>query len=124
MGGFLEVEAVQAAKLSEMEKTSLDCPLLISELDQSINDANFNSAPGINGISNKFIKKYWEFFRQPLFNCMKHIFETGTLTDSFKTAKIKLIPKKGDCGKIKNWRPISLLDNFYKIVSRLVTIRI
>ena len=124
LGGILEVEAVQAAKLSEMEKASLDCPLLISELDQSINDANFNSAPGINGISNKFIKKYWEFFRQPLFNCTKHIFETGTLTDSFKTAKIKLIPKKGDCGKIKNWRPISLLDNFYKIVSRLVTTRI
>ena len=46
------------------------------------------------------------------------------MPDSFKTAKIKLIPKKGDCSKIKNWRPISLLDNFYKILSRLITTRI
>ena len=83
-----------------------------------------NSAPGINGISNKFIKKYWELFRYPLFNCANHMFEIGTMPDSFKTAKIKLIPKKGDCGKLKNWRPISLLDNFYKIISRLVTTRI
>ena len=55
LGGILEVEAVRAANLNELEKASLDCPLLIRELDQSINDANFNSAPGIKGISNKFI---------------------------------------------------------------------
>ena len=40
------------------------------------------------------------------------------------TAQIKLIPKKGDCKKIGNWRPISLLGNFYKIVSRLINNRL
>jgi retron-type reverse transcriptase len=35
-----------------------------------------------------------------------------------KTAKIRLIPKKGDLTKIGNWRPISLLSCFYKIISR------
>jgi hypothetical protein len=42
----------------------------------------------------------------------------------FATAQIKLIPKKGDCTKIKNWRPISLLSNFYKILSRAVNNRL
>jgi hypothetical protein len=40
------------------------------------------------------------------------------------TAKIKLIPKKGDVSKLKNWRPISLLSNFYKIISRLINTRL
>ena len=115
---------MKSAILTENERQILDAPLNILELDKSMNDANFNSAPGMNGISNKFIKNNWELFRLPLFRCALHIFETGIMPDSFKTAKIKLIPKKGDCSKIKNWRPISLLDNFYKILSRLITTRI
>jgi hypothetical protein len=39
----------------------------------------------------------------------------------FKTAKIRLIPKKGDLKKIGNWRPISLLNCFYKLISRVLT---
>ena len=35
-------------------------------------------------------------------------------------ASIKLIPKKGDCSLIKNWRPISLLNCMYKIISKTV----
>jgi len=46
------------------------------------------------------------------------------MPDAFKIARIKLIPKKGDCSKIKNWRPISLLSNFYKIISRLINNRL
>jgi len=46
------------------------------------------------------------------------------MPDAFKIARIKLIPKKGDCSKIKNWRPISLLLNFYKIISRLINNRL
>jgi hypothetical protein len=40
------------------------------------------------------------------------------------TAVIKLIPKKGDLTKIGNWRPISLLSNFYKLVSRAINMRL
>jgi len=35
-----------------------------------------------------------------------------------------LIPKKGDTTKIKNWRPISLLNCFYKLISRALTNRL
>ena len=69
LGHITTHEVVRNDKLSDREKTALDNPLTLIELDQSINDANMNSAPGINGISNKFIKKYWELFRYPLFNC-------------------------------------------------------
>jgi hypothetical protein len=46
------------------------------------------------------------------------------MPDAFRTASIRLIPKKGDVTRIKNWRPISLLSNFYKIISRAINNRL
>ncbi len=51
-------------------------------------------------------------------------FEKGQLTDNFRSENVKLIPKKGNCSKIKNWRPISLLNCFYKILSRVFAERL
>jgi Reverse transcriptase (RNA-dependent DNA polymerase) len=35
-----------------------------------------------------------------------------------------LIPKKGNTEQIKTWRPVSLLSNMYKIISRAITVRL
>jgi hypothetical protein len=82
------------------------------------------SAPGIDGINNRFIKKFWFFFREPLCEYFECCRRKGKLTDTFSTALIKLIPKKGDNTLIKNWRPISLLSCFYKIISKAVNSRL
>ncbi len=115
---------VVSSKLNEDEKEDLDRPLSIDELDLSIKKAKTNSAPGIDGISNKFIQHFWRFFRVPLYKYAIRSYDTGSLTDSFRTAKIRLIPKKGDLTKLKNWRPISLLSCFYKVLSRAISHRL
>ena len=119
-----ENQTVINAKLTENEKLSLESPLTLQELEKSMSESNLASAPGTDGISTKFIKHYWVFFQKPLLDYANHCFHTGELTDSFRGAKIRLIPKKGDSSKIKNWRPISLLNCFYKILSRVLTNRL
>ena len=122
---ILNNNEVRNAKLSEAEKIELDSPLTVEELTRSINKSNMKSAPGSNGISNKFIKRYWEFFKYPLLKYANYAFTSGNLTNSFRTADIKLIPKKGgDLKKIKNWRPISLLNCFYKCILRVFAERL
>jgi hypothetical protein len=71
------------AKLSEAEKIELDSPLTIEELTKSINKSNMKSAPGSNGISNKFIKRYWEFFKYPLLKYANYAFTTASLPTHF-----------------------------------------
>jgi hypothetical protein len=66
----------------------------IDQLDSALDGANPNSAAGIDGISTKFIKRYWQFFREPLHKCTVSVFRKGRLTRSFKTAIIKLILKR------------------------------
>ena len=124
LGATSEVETVADAKLTIDEREELESPITLQELEKSLSEANMASAPGTDGISNKFIKHFWHLFQKPLLDYSNHCFETGTLTDSFRGAKIRLIPKKGDCSKLKNWRPISLLNCFYKILSRVLTGRL
>jgi hypothetical protein len=81
---------VQNSKLTEAEQMQLDLPSTIEELDQYINKANMKSAPGIDGLSNKFIKKYWRFFRTALHRYCLHCFEKNELTANFLSASIKL----------------------------------
>jgi hypothetical protein len=112
------------SKLTQEEKERLDLPLSIEELDSSVDKCNMRSAPGIDGLSNMFIKKYWHYFRIPLFNYANTCLQKKTLTVNFRSACIKLIPKKGNLSDLKNWRPISLLSNMYKIISRAINARL
>lgn len=115
---------VQDSKISNAERELLDAPLTIEELDISLNNCNKKSAPGMDGFSNKLILRCWPYLRLPLFNYANHCFNTGILTHNFRSACIKLIPKKGDPSQLKNWRPISLLSNMYKIISRAINERL
>jgi hypothetical protein len=115
---------VTGSKLDEHEKALMERPLDIAELDESVLKLNLRSAPGIDGVSNRFIVKYWNFFREPLHRYASKCVEKGALTDTFRTAIIRLIPKKGDMSKLKNWRPISLLSCYYKIISKALNTRL
>jgi exonuclease III len=115
---------VTNSKLTNTEKLNLESDLAFAELENALKESNMKSAPGIDGFSNKFISKFWYILGRPLFKTCTESLNTGTLIDFFATAQIRLIPKKGDTKKIKNWRPISLLSNFYKILSRAINNRL
>jgi hypothetical protein len=93
---------VQNSFLTDEERALLDRPLSMRELDEALNNCNFKSAAGQDGYSNKLIKNCWSFLRIPLFNYATHCFNTGILTHNFRSACMKLIPKKGDQSKLKN----------------------
>jgi hypothetical protein len=114
-----------SSRLTNVEMEDLDKPLTVSELDNAIDQCNIKSAPGQDGISNKFIKHFWEYFRIPLWKYALACYERGSLTENFRSANIKLIPKKKvGVSDIKNWRPISLLNCFYKCISRVFANRL
>jgi hypothetical protein len=102
----------------------LDKDLTLIELDESLRKSNFKLAPGRDGYSNCFIRDFWHIFRKPLYDVAKHGLNNADLPDFFMSADIKLIPKKDDGSSIKNWRPISLLSNFYKIISCAINNRL
>jgi len=106
------------------ERTRLEADFSVEELDAALETCNLSSAPGLDGFNNKVIKKFWIFFRQPLLEYANDCVQKGKLTEPFRTALITLIPNKGEVSQIKNWRPISLLSCFYKLISKAVNNRL
>jgi hypothetical protein len=115
---------VQNSKLTEEEKNSLINEFSLGELDEAMKEAKSATASGPDGIGNAVLKKIWQYIRVPLKNYANYCIEKGALTDNFRTASIKLIPKKGDISRINNWRPISLLNCAYKIISKAINNRL
>jgi len=77
-----------------------------------------------NGLSMYFIKKFINVLSVPLMHMITKSFETGTVPTQLKIAKVVPIFKGGDRLSPDNYRPISLLPNFSKIMEKVVSNRL
>jgi exonuclease III len=121
---IMNSELVKNSILTGQESENLERPLTIEELDNAAKQGNPSSAPGADGFSMPLLRFCWEFLRHPVFKYTVECLRKGRMTDNFRGASIRLIPKKNDKSDIKNWRPISLLSNLYKIISRALNNRL
>lgn len=95
-----------------------------TEVSDSIKKLKTNSAAGIDGISPKIVKTL-RYELVPLFvHLINQIFVTCNYPDVFKNAIVILIHKAGDVTARTNYRPISILTSFNKIVERIIHERI
>ena len=73
--------------------------------------------PGKDRIGIGFYLHYWDFLGPILTRATKLIFSTGTMPAEWKEGIIYIIPKSNvQCDEVSKWRPITLLNDIYKIV--------
>lgn len=78
------------------------------------------SAPGHDGVSANILKHNIDFFLNPLLHLINLSLTTGTFPDSFKLAKVFPLYKSNDIRDKNNFRPISLLSVFSKVIEKIV----
>ena len=93
------------------------------EIEIVIDSLNSDTAPGSNGLTAEFYKIYKKIITD-LYELFNNIFLKGKMPKSMRDAIIKLLYKKNDHKNIKNWRPISLLNTDYKILSKFIVNRL
>jgi hypothetical protein len=120
----IDQDWVRRRRLTEEEKMELEGEVTLEELTESLEDSNFHSSSGWDGISYKVIRKYWGLLGPIMKVMTNEVVETGELIETFKLGLIKLIPKKGNAKKVGDWRPITLLVCGYKILSGVVAARL
>jgi hypothetical protein len=95
-----------------------------SEIREIINDLKNDTAAGPDGISTRIIKRLSDLIIPILVILVNSIFATGKFPEKFKEAVVRPIFKCNSKSDPLNYRPISILNIFAKIVEKSLYNRI
>lgn len=111
--------------LSNEERNDLDEPVTLDDLTYSLKNMASGKTPGTDGLTPDFYKCFWNKLSGPLLCAFNYAKKEGCLHSSARRGILSLIPKKEKNEMyIKNWRPITLLNTDYKILSKAIANRI
>ena len=78
------------------------------------------SSHGHDGISTKLLKESISIIINPITHIINRSFDTGIVPHDMKMAKVVPIYKASDRSLLNNYRPVSLLPAFSKLLERLM----
>jgi len=77
-------------------------------------------APGPDGFTASFYRRYWDIIGPVITAEVKKFFETRTMDTAWNHTNLCLIPKIEQPKTMKDFRPISLCNVLYKIISKIL----
>ena len=95
-------------------------PTSISEIEHTISSLNPSKSIGPLNIPTKLLKIFKTFVSGPLAYLINCSFSSGVVPDKLKIARVITVHKKGTKSTVVNYRPISLLSIFNKILDKLM----
>jgi len=99
-------------------------PIQQAELIAALNQLQDKNSLDLNNLSMSFLKKIICKIEKPLLHIFNTSLSTGAVPDKFKIAKVVPIFKSGNANDMNNYRPISLICNFSKLLEKIVYIRL
>ncbi|XP_071739224.1 uncharacterized protein [Rutidosis leptorrhynchoides] len=110
--------------ISASQRVELESQFTEEEIWGAVKDCASNKAPGPDGFNLRFYKKFWSVIKGDLVEAIKSFWLNGKISDGCNASFITLIPKKSDPLNLNDYRPISLIGSFYKVVAKLLSNRL
>lgn len=103
----------------------LDAPFSVDEVWTTIKDMPLDKAPVPDGFTGRFYKSCWSIIKGDVLAALEaihhgHVFKFRLLNSAF----ISLLPKRLDALHVKDYRPISLIHSFAKLVTKILANRL
>lgn len=95
-----------------------------AEIKATIDALHPLKASGPYGFSGIFFTHYWETIRFQVTNFVQESFRAGELEKCLNKSFIVLVPKSGNATEFNHFRPISLCNFTYKIISKIIEERL
>ena len=111
-------------KLDVSDISYLSQNISLEEIETAIKALSNDKAPGPDGFPIEFYKANISWICKDLHDLYTEAISKGTLGLEIKKGIIKLPPKDGDKAITKNWRPITLLNVSYKILAKILALRL
>ena len=111
-------------KLSDDARESCEGLITEEELRKAVMAMENNKSLGCDGLTSNFYKNFWPILGEKLTRVYNNAFNKGLLTVSQRRGIITLLFKNGDRTQLKNWRPVTLLNTDYKILTKALANRL
>ena len=107
-------------RLNPQQLEKLNKSITLEEIQQAWKKQKSGKSPGPDGLPAEYYKAFEEILSPQFKKLTEDIESKGVISNSWKEAHITLIHKDGtEKNKIKNYRPISLLNVDYKIFTTI-----
>ena len=103
----------------------LDKLVTVSELYDSLSNMKPDKASDPDGLSVEFYRAFWPYISDIVHGALMQAKVKGQMSDSQRRGILQLLPKKNkDLMYVRNWRPITLLNVDYKLLSKSLATRL
>lgn len=126
-GTQLEVDqCIQALdkKVTDSMNDNLVAEVTVEEISRALHQMPPLKAPGPDGFSACFFQQNWALVHKEVCEAIIHFFNTGMLDSSINITHIALIPKVANPYIVSEFRPISLCNVIYKVLSKVLANRL
>ena len=122
---FRELDHIPQPTLNIDDQQQCEGPLNKNEILDVLKTCKNNKSPGTDGFPAEFYKFFWNDINKYLLQSLNYNYEKNKLSVTQRDGLITLIPKKDkDTLLMKNWRPITLLNQDYKLASKAIATRL
>ena len=111
-------------RLSAEENEWLVRPFSFEELDLALKEMKNNTVPGPDGFSVEFFKTFWSYIRSDIKEMLDNLHSGLLELWRLNYGVIILLPKVKPATNVKQFRSICLLNVIYKIITKVLTLRL
>ena len=110
--------------MSRESSIRIEDDISIDDLDFVIKNCGYNKAPGLDGLTYEFYKKTWLIIKKTFMMVLQCQLDRQHLIDSDTVGATRLMSKVDGVPRVDELRPITLLNCDYRILSKLLVLRI
>lgn len=121
--GYDEILSGIPRSITESMNKNLTRSVDEAEIKKALFSMHPNKAPGPDGMSPLFFQKYWSIVSTDVVNFVKCFFQFSCLPKATNETLVTLILKIQNPIDLKHFRPISLCNVVYKIISKILANR-
>ncbi|GKE72401.1 hypothetical protein Tco_1534442, partial [Tanacetum coccineum] len=113
-----------------VEKILVDDAFLVEkdfteeEILEVVRACGGDKAPGPDGFNFKYIRKFWDILKVDLVSAIKWFGDKMEISRGCNSSFVTIIPKVMDPIGLRDFRPISLIGCYYKIIAKVLAERI
>lgn len=111
-------------KISNLQNQELDQEVTEEEIRFAAFNMQLDKAPGPDDSTVAFFRNHWDTIKKDFVRMVNNIFKNYKMGDNTKSSHLALIPKDPNPCSFDRFRPISLCNVSYKIVTKILANRL